>query len=93
MSAILPGNHEVKVVTTSRWHRLQLAAPEADALSPDGPAVRDEVLRGADKITSFPLDGAHYYCETMDITRPFPSDKCVGSVVASLLGCSWAGIA
>lgn len=74
--ATLPGGHEVKAVTASKWHRLQLAQPEAgDLAAPGTMASREEVLRGAEKITSVPLDGAHYYCETMDFSRPFPSDK------------------
>eukprot|EP00775_Hariotina_reticulata_P004194 gene4194-4442_t len=38
-------------------------------------ATKSELDRGIDKVTGFPIDGAHYFCETLDITRPFPSEQ------------------
>ncbi|KAF8060490.1 SAC9 [Scenedesmus sp. PABB004] len=73
VSAVLPGGHEVKTVTQSRWHRIALQQPELDATSQA--AARAELERGVDKTTGFPMDGAHYYCETLDISRPFPSER------------------
>ncbi|KAL6757783.1 SacI homology domain-containing protein [Haematococcus lacustris] len=86
VSATLPGNHQVKAVTTSRWHKVALQLlpgavnsigqppPEPDLMSMS-PAAREEYMRGVEKITTFQVDGAHFFCETLDITRPFPSDR------------------
>ena len=71
VSAVLPGGHEVKTVTQSRWHRVALRQPELDAATQG--AARKELETGVDRVTSFPIDGAHFYCETLDLTRPFPS--------------------
>jgi len=72
VSATLPGHHEVKTVAASKWHRIPLQQPETE---PPSNMARDEQAKGIDKITTFPIDGAHYFCETLDITRPFPSDR------------------
>jgi len=71
----------VRTLATSRWYRLPLAPPpepESAAAAASAAAAREEVTRGAERLTSFPLDGAHYYCETLDVTRPFPSARPVG---------------
>mmetsp|Transcript_29308 Transcript_29308/g.75960 ORF Transcript_29308/g.75960 Transcript_29308/m.75960 type:complete len:625 (+) Transcript_29308:102-1976(+) len=89
VSATLPGNHQIKTLVTTRWHKiplqlwLQLQASAAGTLPPqDVPpeayftqAQREEHARGVDKVTTFPLDGAHYFCDTMDVSRPFPSER------------------
>lgn len=72
VSATLPGGHEIKTVSQSKWHRIQLQQPELDPTTQA--ATKAELDRGIDRITSFPIDGAHFFCETLDITRPFPSD-------------------
>jgi hypothetical protein len=35
--------------------------------------------RYGEMLNEFPLDGYHYFCETVDITRPFPSSHPVSS--------------
>ncbi|KAF5842707.1 SacI homology domain-containing protein [Dunaliella salina] len=91
VSATLPGNHQIKTLVTTRWHKiplqlwLQLQASAAGTLQlgpQDVPpeafftqAQREEHARGVDKVTTFPLDGAHYFCDTMDVSRPFPSER------------------
>lgn len=71
VSVTLPGGHEIKTVTASKWQRIPL---QTDVDFAEG-NVRGELERGVDKIVGFPIDGAHIYCETLDITRPFPSDR------------------
>jgi hypothetical protein len=68
-SATLPGGHEVRTVAASRWVRLSLQQAELD------PPAKAELERAVDRITAFPVDGAHFYCDTLDVTRPFPSPK------------------
>eukprot|EP00198_Chlamydomonas_reinhardtii_P010960 XP_001700297.1 predicted protein [Chlamydomonas reinhardtii] len=80
VSASLPGNHEVKTVTKSHWIKIPLQlnlslqsvqAPEA--VLKDEKAMKDEIDKGIERLLSFPIDGAHFLCDTLDITRPFPS--------------------
>ncbi|GFR51195.1 hypothetical protein Agub_g13542 [Astrephomene gubernaculifera] len=84
VSAVLPGNHEVKTVTKSHWLKIPLQtimsmqsvqAPETGAK--DEKAMKDEIDKGIERLLSFPIDGAHFLCETLDITRPFPSYRAV----------------
>lgn len=75
-TTILPGNHVVKTVTSSKWHKLNLA--QNKPLEPDpiaAQSARDEAQKLLSQMTGFPIDGAHYYCETLDLSRPFPSDR------------------
>uniref|UniRef100_A0A383VGT2 WW domain-containing protein n=1 Tax=Tetradesmus obliquus TaxID=3088 RepID=A0A383VGT2_TETOB len=73
VSGVLPGGHEIKTVVQSKWHRINLQQPELDPISQA--AAKAELDRGIDKTTNFPVDGAHFYCETLDISRPFPSER------------------
>ncbi|GIL81031.1 hypothetical protein Vretimale_9264 [Volvox reticuliferus] len=84
VSAVFPGNHEVKTVTKSHWLKIPLQinlsmqsvqAPEAGAK--DEKAMKDEIEKGIERLLSFPVDGAHFLCDTLDITRPFPSYRAV----------------
>ncbi|EFJ45105.1 hypothetical protein VOLCADRAFT_94600 [Volvox carteri f. nagariensis] len=50
-------------------------APEAGAK--DEKAMKDEIEKGIERLLSFPIDGAHFLCDTLDITRPFPSYRAV----------------
>lgn len=61
-SAVMPGGHEVKTVTASKWHKLPLPAHSLHGdlalLAPQAArSLREEMERGVDKITSFPVDG------------------------------------
>eukprot|EP00878_Enallax_costatus_P030322 GHUV01033006.1.p1 GENE.GHUV01033006.1~~GHUV01033006.1.p1 ORF type:complete len:414 (+),score=91.02 GHUV01033006.1:1544-2785(+) len=76
VSGTLPGGHEIKTVTQSKWHRITLQQPDLDVTTQA--AAKAELDRGIDKTMSFPMDGAHYFCETLDITRPFPSQHPAG---------------
>jgi hypothetical protein len=68
-SATLPGGHEVRTVASSRWVRLPLRQAELD------PPAKAELERCVDRITGYPLDGAHFFCATLDVSRPFPSGR------------------
>ncbi|KAG1680617.1 hypothetical protein FOA52_015066 [Chlamydomonas sp. UWO 241] len=70
----LPGGHSVRCVTAAGWHRLVLRGPGASQREPDDGA-REEAARNVERLTTFPIDGAHFYCETFDVTRPFPSPR------------------
>lgn len=84
VSATLPGNHEVKAISVSKWHKITLAnsgtssdaPPETSSSSSAALALsKEEQARGVEKITTFHIDGAHYFCETLDVSRPFPSSR------------------
>ncbi|KXZ46422.1 hypothetical protein GPECTOR_43g858 [Gonium pectorale] len=84
VSATLPGNHEVKTVTKTQWHKIPLLinlsmqsvqTPEAGLK--DEKAMKDEIDKGIERLLAFPIDGAHFLCDTLDITRPFPSYRAV----------------
>lgn len=64
----LPGDHDVKLVVGSKWleFRLEGASVAGSALSK---AEMDKLML----LREFTLDNAHYFCETLDITRPYPS--------------------
>jgi len=62
----LPGGHKIMTVSESQWLRIPIQGR--------GEPLSREELRKLDSLTEFPIDGAHFFCETADITRPFPSD-------------------
>eukprot|EP00892_Ulva_mutabilis_P001530 jgi/Ulvmu1/11378/UM075_0040.1 len=60
----LPGNHCVYNITAVQWECIPLQIRTGD---PEGDYRLGEML------TEFPIAGYHYFCETVDVTRPFPS--------------------
>lgn len=60
----LPGGGTVYTVTESQWIKVQLQNPQ--------PQGKGEV-KNAQELAELDIDGKHYFCETRDITRPFPS--------------------
>ena len=56
----LPGGHAVQVVTDAQWV----------TASSNWMAEEPEFFR---TLKQFTVGGTHYYCETVDLTRPFPS--------------------
>ncbi|XP_010916119.1 probable phosphoinositide phosphatase SAC9 [Elaeis guineensis] len=60
----LPGGGCVYTVTESQWIKVQLQNPQ--------PQGRGE-LANIQQLAELDIDGKHYFCETKDITRPFPS--------------------
>lgn len=60
----LPGGGCVYTVTESQWVRIPLQNSQ-----PQGKGEAKNVQ----ELTELDIDGKHYFCETRDITRPFPS--------------------
>lgn len=60
----LPGGGSVYTVTESQWIKISLQNPQQQ-----GKGEVKSVL----ELTELDIDGKHYFCETRDITRPFPS--------------------
>jgi len=60
----LPGGGCVYTVTESQWIKVQLQNPQ--------PQGKGE-LKIIQELAELDIDGKHYFCETRDITRPFPS--------------------
>lgn len=60
----LPGGGCVYTVTESQWVKIPLQNSQ--------PQGKGEV-KNVQELTELDIDGKHYFCETRDITRPFPS--------------------
>lgn len=60
----LPGGGCVCTVTESQWIKISLQNPQQQG--------KGEV-KNVQELTELEIDGKHYFCETRDITRPFPS--------------------
>lgn len=60
----LPGGGCVFTVTESQWIKIPLQIPQ--------PQGKGE-LKNVQELTELDIDGKHYFCESRDITRPFPS--------------------
>lgn len=65
----LPGGDSVQLVTDSQWKKVALRSPQPQPASE---------LKNITELTEIAIDGCHYYCETRDLTRPFPSAAAVG---------------
>lgn len=60
----LPGGGCVYSVTETQWIKISLQNPQ--------PQSKTE-MKNIQELTELDIDGKHYFCETRDITRPFPS--------------------
>ncbi|KAJ4723770.1 Phosphoinositide phosphatase [Melia azedarach] len=60
----LPGGGTVYTVAESQWIKIPLQNPQSQ-----GKGEVKNVL----ELTDLEIDGKHYFCETRDVTRPFPS--------------------
>ncbi|CAN1788323.1 Probable phosphoinositide phosphatase SAC9 [Linum perenne] len=60
----LPGGGCVYTVTESQWIKILLQNPHHQGKGE---------LKNVQELTELDIDGKHYFCETVDITRPFPS--------------------
>lgn len=60
----LPEGGCIYTVTESQWIRIQLQNPQ--------PQGKGE-LKNIQDLAELDIDGKYYFCETRDITRPFPS--------------------
>ncbi|CAN0916183.1 Probable phosphoinositide phosphatase SAC9 [Linum grandiflorum] len=60
----LPGGGCVYTVTETQWIKISLQNPHQQGKGE---------LKNVQELTELDIDGKHYFCETADITRPFPS--------------------
>lgn len=60
----LPGGGCIYTVTETQWIKISLQNPQ--------PLGKGEV-KNVQEVTELDIDGKHYFCESRDITRPFPS--------------------
>ncbi|XP_020697326.1 probable phosphoinositide phosphatase SAC9 [Dendrobium catenatum] len=61
---LLPGGGCVYTVTESKWIKIQLQNPQS---------LGKGEHKNIQELAELDIDGKHYFCETRDITRPFPS--------------------
>ncbi|EFN60062.1 hypothetical protein CHLNCDRAFT_133330 [Chlorella variabilis] len=91
--AVLPGGHTVYAVTDSQWLIVPLQNEAADAAQAAAlaglPPPRSGDVEFWRALQQFTLNNAHYYCETADISRPFPSDKDPREPAAEFVWNSW----
>ncbi|KAK9864967.1 hypothetical protein WJX84_007279 [Apatococcus fuscideae] len=71
--ATLPGGHVVHMVTESQWLRFSLQDQIQTATS-----MTHEEAENMAQLSRYSLNNSHFYCETADLTRPFPSSHPVG---------------
>lgn len=65
LDLVLPPNHKVFCVQDSKWLKINLAYPMAHQSKFE--------LKNIDVLQVYPINGLHYYSETYDLTRQFPS--------------------
>lgn len=68
VSASLPGGHLVRTVTDAVWMRVPLEGHDRQAVS------KDEA-KNLQAVTEFALEGVHFFCETLDVTKPFCASR------------------
>lgn len=78
---VLPTGDEVVTVAESQWVRIPLHDPSL-SLS------RAEV-RNVTSLCEYPTDGMHFFCETADITVPFPSPRPVTTPCTEFVWNDW----
>eukprot|EP01026_Neomeris_dumetosa_P016034 TRINITY_DN1609_c0_g1_i1.p1 TRINITY_DN1609_c0_g1~~TRINITY_DN1609_c0_g1_i1.p1 ORF type:complete len:716 (-),score=55.71 TRINITY_DN1609_c0_g1_i1:696-2843(-) len=69
--ASFPGGHVVYVVSSSQWISIPLRTM---SLSSKLDTARED-YKLLELVQKFPVDNVHYFCESVDITRPFPSGR------------------
>ena len=60
----LPGGGCVYTVVESQWVKIPLYNPQAQGKGE---------IKNVQELTELDIDGKHFFCETRDVTRPFPS--------------------
>lgn len=60
----LPGGGRVYTVTESKWIKIPLQNPQTQGKGE---------LKNVMELAELDIDGKHFFCETRDISRPFPS--------------------
>ncbi|KAL8232512.1 hypothetical protein R6Q57_002290 [Mikania cordata] len=64
----LPGDGCVNTVSKSQWVKVALQNPQVQGKGE---------IKNVQELAELDIDGTHYFCETRDITRPFPSHASV----------------
>lgn len=80
--ATLPGGHVVYLVAEAQWALLPLATMP----SPSAVSAEQEFWRA---LQQYSVAGAHYFCETADLTRPFPSAHAPTEAVPEFVWNTW----
>jgi SacI homology domain len=68
-NALLCGSHRILTVKETCWLRIGAEAPQESLTK-----FEEKQLK---LLCGFPLEGLHFYCESADLTRPFPSARAV----------------
>ncbi|XP_056161324.1 probable phosphoinositide phosphatase SAC9 isoform X3 [Syzygium oleosum] len=76
----LPGGGCVYTVTESEWIKVSLQNPQSQGKGE---------LKNIQDLMELDIDGKHYFCETRDITRPFPSRMPLESPDAEFVWNDW----
>lgn len=79
----LPGGGCVYTVTESQWVKIPLHNPQ-----PQGKGETKNIQ----ELTELDIDGKHYFCDTRDITRPFPSRMPLQSPDAEFVWNRWLSV-
>ena len=61
---ILPPEHRVYTIQETSWIRISLGYPNH---------LPKTEQRNGEIMMEYPMNGLHFYCETLDLTRPYPS--------------------
>jgi hypothetical protein len=95
----LPGGHVIYSVTDSQWVMLPLSPsgatdpnPSPSASGSHGQGGGGDPRQDADfwrTVQQYTLNNAHYFCETADITRPFPSHHPVSEPEPEFVWNAW----
>jgi lysophospholipid acyltransferase (LPLAT)-like uncharacterized protein len=62
----LYGGHVCNTIEEKQWIKIPLDYPFSQSKLES---------KNIELLLDFPLEGLHYYCETVDLTRPFPSSN------------------
>jgi hypothetical protein len=68
VSATLPGGHEVLSVCEATWVRVPLRRQHEPSPADPAAAAASALLAA---LLEFPVEGAHFYCETADLSAPW----------------------
>ncbi|KAJ6245999.1 phosphoinositide phosphatase sac9-related [Anaeramoeba flamelloides] len=79
----LHGGNRIKTIEKSHWIRIPLHFL---------PLNNTTFPKTNNLIHQFPINNFHYYCETLDITRPYPSDYPIGECRNDFCWNNWLAI-
>eukprot|EP00210_Caulerpa_lentillifera_P003458 g3300.t1 len=74
ISAVLPGPVTIKTISNSKWFRIPFQADLTPLQQIEILSSFEIIENRIGKIVEFPLQGAHWYSEDADVSRPFPSN-------------------